>query len=164
MTSEAARIDWTQVHRLMFVCLGNICRSPMAACLASHLLKQSGCTDITVASAATSREEYGNPIHPGALSELRRHNIPIIPHRAIQLTAADLGKYDLFLGMDSRNVSNMRRILGPGADGCCFRLLDLSDFPRDIADPWFTGNFDETWHDLQEGCGILLRKLLGHDI
>ena len=122
------------------------------------LLEERG-LDVLVASSATSTEEIGNPIYPPALSELRRHGVPIIPHRAVQLRRSDASKYDLFLGADSVNIRNMLRILGSEAEGRCFRLLDFSDNPRDIADPWYTGGFDETWRDVLEGCQILLQRL-----
>ena len=151
-------IDWTTVSRIMFVCHGNICRSVMAECVMVWLLEESG-LDVLVASSATSTEEIGNPIYPPALSELRRHGVPVIPHRAVQLRRSDLSKYDIFLGADSVNIRNMLRILGPEANGKCFRLLDFTDNPRDIADPWYTGGFDETWQDVLEGCQTILHLL-----
>ncbi len=154
------KIDWAEIRRIMFVCHGNICRSIMAECVMSWLLDNAG-MDALVTSSATSCEEIGNPIYPPALAELRRHNIPIIPHRAVRLRSDDLAKYDIFLGADSVNVGNMLRILGPEANGKCFRLLDFTDNPRDIADPWYTGGFDETWRDVLEGCQHLLSLMRG---
>ena len=143
----------------MFVCHGNICRSPMAQCLLVHILSQSGRNDVCVESAATSTEELGNTMHPGALAELRRHGIPIIPHRAVQLRRADASKYDIFIGMDMRNVWNMQRILGREAEDKCFRLLELCGVDRDIADPWYSGDFTSTWNDIEAGCTFLAEKL-----
>ena len=151
--------DWSKIGKVMFVCHGNICRSPMAECLLAYFLHQAGRDDIVVASSATSTEELGNPIHPGAQAELRRHSVPIIPHRAVRLSRLDLDKYDIFIGMDAINVLNMQRILGPGSEDRCFRLLDLSGGNRDISDPWYTGNFTDTWNDIEEGCSFLASVL-----
>ncbi len=151
--------DWSQVRRLMFVCHGNICRSPMAACLMTHLLAQEGMTHIAVDSCATSDEEEGNPIYPPAREELRRHGIPLLPHRARQATRADVATCDLFLCAESVNVRNLARVVGPEVLDKTCRLLDLAARPRDIADPWWTGDFSETWRDLDEGCRRLLENL-----
>jgi len=151
--------DWSQISSVMMVCHGNICRSPMAECVLAHLLKEAGLDGIAVASSATSTEELGNPIHPGALAELRRHGVPIRSHRAVQLRRDDLAGYDLFLGMDSRNLVNMRRILGEESCPRCFRLLDFSGRARDIADPWYSGDFRETWDDILEGCQAIVAEL-----
>ena len=151
--------DWGNIGRVMFVCHGNICRSPMAQCLLAYFLRQAGRNDIVVASAATSTEELGNPIHPGAQAELQRHSVPIIPHRAVRLSSFDLGKYDIFIGMDAVNVLNMRRILGAASEDKCHRLLDLSGGNRDISDPWYTGDFTAAWNDIEEGCSFLASVL-----
>ena len=147
--------EWNSIGKVMFVCHGNICRSPMAQCLLLHLLNKAGRHDVLVSSAATSTEELGNPIHPGAMAELRRHSVPIIQHRAVQLSRLDLDRYDIFIGMDAVNVLGMRRILGPSSADKCFRLLDLSGGNRDISDPWYTGDFTATWNDIEEGCRFL---------
>ena len=144
----------------MFVCHGNICRSPMAECLMAHLLLQKNMTHISIASCATSIEELGNPIYTPAREELLRHNIPLRPHRARQACPADLDQYDLFLCAESINIHNLARAAGPAALDKTCRLLDLTNHPRDIADPWWTGDFTLTWCDLQEGCHALLEKLL----
>ena len=143
----------------MFVCHGNICRSAMAECITAHLLKQEGLNDILVASCATSAEELGNPIYPPAREELLRHNIPLRPHRARQACPADLDRYDLFLCAESINIRNLARVVGSAVLDKTCRLLDLTDHPRDIADPWWTGDFTQTWFDLQEGCHALLKRL-----
>lgn len=144
------------VRRIMFVCHGNICRSPMAEMVMAELLRKAGRDDITTASAATSTEEIGNGVHPGTVRLLNRHNIPLRRHEAVQLTRRDAERYDLFVGMDSANLRNMRRILGNDASGRIFNLLDFSDRPRDISDPWYTGDFETTYSDVMEGCQALL--------
>lgn len=144
------------VRRIMFVCHGNICRSPMAEMVMAELLRKAGRDDVTTASAATSTEEIGNGIHPGTVRLLTRHNIPMRRHEAVQLTRRDAERYDLFIGMDAANLRNMRRILGNDAEGRIFNLLDFSDKPRDISDPWYTGDFETTFSDIMEGCQALL--------
>ena len=151
--------EWSQVRRLMFVCHGNICRSPMAACILSQLLYNKGLTHIFVDSCATSAEELGNPLYPPAREELIRHGVPVLPHRARQATPADVENFDLFLCADEANIRNLVRVVGPAVLPKCYRLLDFTDHPRDIADPWWTGDFSQTWQDLQEGCSVLLEKL-----
>ena len=144
------------VRRIMFVCHGNICRSPMAEMVMAELLRKAGRDDVTTASAATSTEEIGNGVHPGTVRLLTRHNIPMRRHEAVQLTRRDAERYDLFIGMDGANLRNMRRILGNDAEGRIFNLLDFSDKPRDISDPWYTGDFETTFSDIMEGCQALL--------
>ncbi len=144
------------VRRIMFVCHGNICRSPMAEMVMAELLRKAGRDDVTTASAATSTEEIGNGVHPGTVRLLTRHNIPMRRHEAVQLTRRDAERYDLFIGMDAANLRNMRRILGNDAEGRIFNLLDFSDKPRDISDPWYTGDFETTFSDIMEGCQALL--------
>ena len=144
------------VRRIMFVCHGNICRSPMAEMVMAELLRKAGRDDVTTASAATSTEEIGNGVHPGTVRVLTRHNIPMRRHEAVQLTRRDAERYDLFIGMDAANLRNMRRILGNDAEGRIFNLLDFSDKPRDISDPWYTGDFETTFSDIMEGCQALL--------
>lgn len=117
----------------------------------------SGCFEID--SAATSTEEIGNPPHYGTVSELRRQNIPLIPHRARQLTKADYERYDYLVGMDSANIRNMRRITGE--DGKIYKLLSFAGLDRDVADPWYTGDFEKTYEDVALGCAALLDKLEG---
>ena len=146
---------------ILFVCLGNICRSPMAEFLFRDLLTQRGLNErFYVASAATSREELGNPVHPGTRKKLAEKGISCTGKRACQLSPADYQRYDWLLGMDSGNIRDMLRILGGDSDGKVRRLLDFSARPRDIADPWFTGNFDVTYADIEEGCLALLDFLL----
>jgi len=153
-------IDWRSIHRILFVCHGNICRSSMAHCLMANLLQEAGIDDVAVDSAATSTEEIGNSIHYGARQELLRHDIPILPHRARQLRFDDGQKYDLFLGADTANLANMRRMLPQDTQDRSFLLLDMVGEHRGIADPWYTDNFRETWDDVLQGCQAILEQLL----
>ena len=138
--------------KILFVCHGNICRSPMAEYLMKHLVEKAGrSSDFEIASAATSTEEIGNPVYPPARRKLAENGIRCDGHAARQMTRQDYDYYDLLIGMDSRNIQNMRRIAGGDPDGKIRMLLD-----RDVADPWYTGNFDATWRDCLEGCGKLL--------
>ena len=110
-------------------------------------------------SAATSTEEIGNPPHYGTVSKLRREGIPLVPHRARRMTADDYEYYDLLIGMDSANIRNMQRIAGGDPDRKIFKMLEFCGSSRDVADPWYTDNFDETYRDVTEGCSALLEKL-----
>ena len=143
--------------KLLFVCHGNICRSPMAQSVMAHLAGERGRADILVDSAATSTEELGNPVHPGTRRVLAAHGVPLVPHRARQLKRRDGEEYDLLIGMDSANLRNMARILG--SPERVHGLLDWSPHPRDIADPWYTGDFETTFQDVWEGCQSLLEAL-----
>lgn len=115
--------------------------------------------EFEVASAATSTEEIGNGIHPGTRKKMAEEGIPVRPHRAVQMTRKDYGKYDYIIGMDQWNLRNMKRILGSDPEGKVHLLLDYSEQPRDIADPWYTGNFDATYADITEGCRAFLKKV-----
>ena len=146
--------------KVLFICHGNICRSPMAEYIFKDLVKREGLSDqFQIASAATSMEEIGNPVYPPAREELARHGISCKGKRAVQLTKADYDKYDYILGMDQWNLKNMLRILNADPEGKVKLLLDYSDNPRDIADPWYTGGFDVTYSDVVEGCEAFLRYL-----
>ena len=148
--------------KVLFICHGNICRSPMAECVMKNMVKERGISaEFYIDSAATSREEIGNPIYPPAVRKLKAEGIPLTGHRAIQMTKDDYDKYDLLLAADSANVRNMTRIAGGDPEGKIRRLLDYTSRPRDIADPWYTGNFDVTYDDIVEGCEALLEKLKG---
>lgn len=145
--------------KVMFVCHGNICRSPMAEyVLKSMVIKQGSADEFTIVSSATSTEEIGNPIHYGTKRKLAEVGIPTDNRCAVQLRKSDYNKYDYIIGMDSYNVANMMRILGSDPEHKVCRLLDFTDTPRDIADPWYTGNFDLTYHDIVEGCTALLKR------
>ena len=146
--------------KILFVCHGNICRSPMAEYVMKHLTAQRGMdADFFIDSAATSTEEIGNGVHRGTRRKLAEVGISCGSHRARQLTRRDYEEFDLLLGMDGANRRNMLRMLGGDPEGKVHLLLDFSDRPRDIADPWYTGNFDETYDDVAEGCQALLRYL-----
>lgn len=146
------------MYRILFVCHGNICRSPMAEYIMRDMLKKRGITGAAVASAATSTEEIGNGVHRGTAAVLKRLGIDYSAHRARQITRADFEAYDLLIGMDSANIRNMQRIAGAFSHKI-HRLLDFTDSPRDIADPWYTGDFGQTLADVQEGCGALIEWL-----
>lgn len=146
--------------KILFVCHGNICRSPMAEFVMRDMIKRCGLDGkIVTASAATSTEEIGNPVHSGTRRKLREHGISTDGKYAVQLTKSDYDKYDYLIGMDSANIRNMKRITG--GDEKIIRLLDLTDEPRDVADPWYTGDFDTTYNDVVKGCKVLLEKLEG---
>lgn len=145
---------------ILFVCLGNICRSPMAEFVFRDLVQKRGLGDLFhIASAATSAEELGNPVHPGTRRRLAQEGISTAGKTAVQLTRRDYGKYDLLIGMEQRNLSAMLRILGGDPQGKVRRLLDFTGSPRDISDPWYTGDFDRTYDDVWEGCLGLLEYL-----
>lgn len=146
---------------ILFVCHGNICRSPMAEFVFRHMVKKSSLLDkFSIASSATSREEIGNPVHFGTKNKLREVGISCEGKRAVQFTRKDYDMYDYIICMDSYNIKNALRIVGQDKDGKIFRLLDFTSCPRDIADPWYTGNFDETYNDITEGCKALLDSIL----
>lgn len=144
--------------KVLFVCHGNICRSTMAQSVFQYMVNNEGLSDrFEIDSAATSTEEIGNPPHHGTVSELRKHNIPLIPHRARQLTKADGEHFDFLIGMDTANIRNMRRIVGNSDK--IYKLMSFADSGKDVADPWYTGDFAETYADVKIGCEKLLQKL-----
>jgi protein-tyrosine phosphatase len=149
-------------HSILFVCHGNICRSPMAEFVMKHLVKEAGrATDFHIESAATSTEEIGNSVYPPARRKLAEHGLSCQGKTARQMTRADYARYDLLVGMDSRNIRNMSRICGGDPDGKIVMLMDYTDRPGDVADPWYTGDFEATWRDVLEGCRGLLHSLSG---
>lgn len=150
--------------KIMFVCHGNICRSPMAEFIMKKLVKDSGLEDeFLIKSSATSTEEIwngvGNPVYPPAKAELQRHGIGCEGKRAVQLRKDDYGKYDLFIGMDSANIRNMHRILGGDPENKIHKLMDYTDRGGDVADPWYTRSFDITYRDVLDGCTKLLEAI-----
>lgn len=144
--------------KILMICHGNICRSTMAEFVLKEMANKNG-LDWEIASAATSTEELGNDIHPGTKAKLREMGIPFESRRARQITPKDYEYYDMLIGMDGRNMINMKRFYGSDPKGKFSLLLDYSDRPRDIADPWYTGNFDATYTDIKEGCEALIRHL-----
>ncbi len=147
--------------KILFICHGNICRSTMAQSYFQHIVNERNISDrFEIDSAATSREEIGNPPHYGTVNKLKQKGIPVIPHRAVQMTKADYDKYDYLIGMDSENIRNMTRISGGDSEQKIYKLLDFAGIRRDVADPWYTGDFDATWDDVKTGCEALLEKLL----
>lgn len=151
--------------RIMFVCHGNICRSPMAEFIFKKLVDDMGLSsEFVIKSSATSTEEIirgvGNPIYPPAARELQRRSIPYTDRRATQLSINDLEKYDLFIGMDSANIRNMNRILKEGAGDKIFKLMDFTPRGGDVADPWYSDRFDIAYRDIYDGCSALLNKLI----
>ena len=148
------------MHRILFVCHGNICRSPMAEFVMKELVSQAGREDdFYIESAATSTEEIGNEVYPPARRKLAEHGIGCKGKTARQMTRRDYDRFDLLIGMDAWNIRNMTRISGGDPEGKIRMLMDFTDRPGDVADPWYTGNFEATWRDVLEGCECLLRQL-----
>ena len=146
--------------KILFVCHGNICRSPMAEFIFGDLVKKANLeASFQIESAAVSREELGNPVYPPAKAELARHGISCEGKRARQVTKADYAEYDYLIGMDSANIRNMLRIFGGDPDGKVARLLSYAGSERDISDPWYTGEFGTTYNDVLEGCTAFLQYL-----
>lgn len=146
--------------KILFVCHGNICRSPMAEYVLKDMVEKRGIADeFEIASAATSREEIGNPVYPPARSKLAEYSISCSGHHARQMTKADYDHYDMIICMDANNIRNAARISGGDPDAKISLLLDYTDRAgQQVADPWYTGNFDATWRDVNEGCEGLLRE------
>lgn len=147
--------------KVLFICHGNICRSPMAEMVLKHMVRERRISDrFYIESAATSREEIGNGVHYGTRQKLAQVGVPCENHRAIQVTKADYDKYDYLIVMDTNNVRNLMRIIGSDPDEKVFKLLDFTERAgQSIADPWYTGNFDETYNDVVEGCEGFLEHL-----
>ncbi len=154
--------------KIMFVCHGNICRSPMAEFIFRDLAEKHSVTDrFSVRSSATSTEEIwngvGNPVYPPAQAELKKHGISCVGKRAVLLRKSDYAEYDLLIGMDSTNIRNMLRLFGGDPDGKIRKLMDYTDRKGDVADPWYTRAFDVTYRDIYDGCCGLLHTLLNDD-
>lgn len=144
--------------RILFVCHGNICRSPMAEFIMKDLVEQAGrSAEFSIASAATSREELGNEVYFPAKKKLREHGISCEGKTARQMTRQDYRDYDLLIGMDRRNLENMRRISGGDPEQKLHLLMKFAGKHSEVADPWYTGDFEATWQDVLEGCQGLLR-------
>ena len=146
--------------KIMFVCYGNICRSPMAEFMMKKLVKEKGQEkDFYIASSATSTEELGNPVHRGTRAVLDKHGISYAGKYSVRLRADDYNKYDYFIGMDENNRATMKRMLGGDPDGKVSLLLDYTESPRDVADPWWTGDFRATELDVINGTNALYEFL-----
>lgn len=148
--------------KILFICHGNICRSPMAEFVMKKMVEEAGVSHLfEIASAATSTEEIGNPVYPPARRKLAEHGICCDGKTARQITRGDYRHFDHIIAMDRNNLRNLRRVIGEDIDGKISLMMDYTDRPGDVADPWYTGDFDATWRDVEEGCQGLLRLLLG---
>ena len=149
------------MHKILFICHGNICRSPMAEFVLKDLAQKAGLsTRFEIASAATSTEEIGNPVYPPARQKLAEHGISCAGKTARQLAHADYNTYDLLIGMDHANIRNIERICGPDTACKIHLLMEYANSAREVADPWYTGDFEQTWQDVLAGCQGLLKKIL----
>lgn len=151
--------------KILFVCHGNICRSPMSEFIMKDLVEKAGLSNqFYIASAATSTEEIwngvGNPVYPPARAKLAEHGIDCSGKQAVQLQKSDYHKYDFLIGMDSANIRNMYRMLGKDQEGKIFKLLSFVGSDRDISDPWYTGDFGTTYQDVLKGCEGLLAYIM----
>ena len=146
--------------KILFVCHGNICRSPMAEFVMKDMVRKSGLENqFHIASAATSGEELGNPVYPPARRKLAEHGIDCSGKTARRLRKSDYTQYDLLIGMDQANLRNMHRMCGGDPEGKLHLLLDFTNRPGNVADPWYTGDFEATWRDVTQGCQGLLQEL-----
>ncbi len=147
------------MKKILFVCHGNICRSPMAEFIMKDIVKKAGMDDqFHIESAATSTEEIGNSVYPPARRKLAEHGISCEGKTARQMTRSDYDRFDLLVGMDEWNIRNMKRIAGGDPDRKIFKMLDFTSRHGDVADPWYTGNFDATWRDCLEGCEMIFQQ------
>ena len=148
------------MFKILFICHGNICRSPMAEFVMKKFVREAGLErEFMIESAATSTEELGNPVYPPARRELALHGISCDGKYARQVTAADYDRFDWLICMDRANIRNTQRITGPDRAGKMKLLLDYTGSGRDVADPWYTGDFAATWNDVTKGCAALLKAL-----
>ena len=146
--------------KILFVCHGNICRSPMAEFVMKDMVRKAGLENqFHIASAATSGEELGNPVYPPARRKLAEHGIDCSGKTARRLRKSDYTQYDLLIGMDQVNLRNMHRMCGGDPEGKLHLLLDFTNRPGNVADPWYTGDFEATWRDVEQGCQGLLQEL-----
>lgn len=153
------------MKKVLFVCHGNICRSPMAEAVFRHMLEERGLGErFAVDSAAVSAEEIGNPVYPEANRTLVAHGLPASNHHAWQLTRADYDRYDFFIGMDQENIYRMRQIFGGDSQRKVGLLLAYTEHPREVEDPWYTGRFDRVFDLITQGCQALLEALLADEV
>ena len=146
--------------KILFLCHGNICRSPMAEFVMKDMVKKAGLEqDFQIESAATSTEESGNPVYPPAREELAKHGISCKGKRAVQLKASDYDYYDYLIGMDTMNIRNMKRILGADKEEKIYKMMTFAGRSDDVADPWYSGDFRTTYNDIDEACRGLLKYL-----
>lgn len=154
----------SKIYKILFICHGNICRSPMAECIMAELLKQAGAKNVEVASAATSTEETGNDIHPGSQTQLKAASIPRRPHSAHRMTPKEAEEADLIIGMDKANMINLRRMVPTEQYHKLHLLLDYTGENRDVDDPWYTGEYKVAFNDILNGCQALLKSLKQNSI
>lgn len=146
--------------KILFICHGNICRSPMAEFVMKHLVEAAGVADrFEIASAATSTEEIGNPVYPPARRKLAEHGIGCAGKTARQMTMDDYRHYDYIIAMDRNNLRNLKRLIGEDHDHKISLLMEYTSRPGDVADPWYTGDFEATWRDVLEGCQGLMAEI-----
>ena len=146
--------------KILFVCHGNICRSPMAEFVMKDLVaKNFRRNDFLIASAATSTEELGNPVYPPARRIMAQHGLDCHGKYARQITAADYSNYDYLIGMDNRNIANMKRFFGDDPENKISLLLNWAGIDREVADPWYSGDFEATWDDITTGCSAILKQM-----
>ena len=160
LTQHIIQMQEPFMIKILFICLGNICRSPMAEFLLKDMVKKRGIAgDFYIVSAATSTYEVGNPVHRGTRAKLAQYGISVAGKTAVQLTKEDYAKYDYLIGMDSANIRDIMRIIGSDPQHKVYKFLQFAGSERNIADPWYTGNFDVTYDDIYEGCTALLEYL-----
>lgn len=157
----SAGLRFINMFKILFICHGNICRSPMAEFVMKRLVEDAGLSDrFEIASAATSTEEIGNPVYPPARRKLAEHGIGCAGKTARQMSMDDYRHYDYIIAMDHNNLRNMRRLIGEDHHHKISLLMDYTHRPGDVADPWYTGDFEATWRDVIEGCEGLLKELM----
>lgn len=145
--------------KILFICHGNICRSTMAESIMTHLVKEAGRNDIAVYSAGTSTEEIGNPVYYATVDKLNEKGIKIVPHKAVQLTKEDYENYDYLIGMDNANIKNILRIVSGDKENKVYLMKDFIDEKGEVADPWYTRDFELTFKELYKSCKALLGKI-----